>query len=133
LKKTGEIPKNFDYTVTAIAQVNLQSYEALVNSLPWRGGTPVNITSLGQLMGLGHAEGGYISGPGGPTSDVIPALLSNGEYVVRASAVAQHRPVLEAINEGRYAEGGPAIPVKRFADGGRVVAGQVALGVAGAG
>ena len=132
LKKTGEIPPDFNYKVTATAEVNLASYNALINSLPWRPGTPVNITSLSQLMGLGHAEGGYISGPGGPTSDMVPAMLSNGEYVVKASAVAQHRPVLEAINEGRYAEGGPAIPVKRFADGGDVVAGQVALGVAGA-
>ena len=33
------------------------------------------------------ASGGYISGPGTPTSDSIPAMLSNGEYVVKASTV----------------------------------------------
>jgi TP901 family phage tail tape measure protein len=37
-----------------------------------------------------RAEGGYISGPGGPMSDRIPAMLSNGEYVVRASAVSRY-------------------------------------------
>jgi hypothetical protein len=33
------------------------------------------------------ATGGYISGAGGPTEDRIPAWLSNGEYVVKSSAV----------------------------------------------
>mgnify|MGYP003342143883 CR=1 FL=1 len=32
------------------------------------------------------AKGGYISGPGSTTSDSIPAMLSNGEYVVNARA-----------------------------------------------
>jgi hypothetical protein len=36
---------------------------------------------------FGHANGGYITGPGTSTSDSIPAMLSNGEYVLRASAV----------------------------------------------
>jgi len=33
------------------------------------------------------AEGGYISGPGSETSDSIPARLSDGEFVIKASAV----------------------------------------------
>jgi TP901 family phage tail tape measure protein len=37
-----------------------------------------------------QADGGYISGPGGPRDDRIPAMLSNGEYVVRAAAVSQY-------------------------------------------
>jgi len=35
----------------------------------------------------GKATGGLISGPGTPTSDSIPTMLSNGEYVINASAV----------------------------------------------
>lgn len=35
------------------------------------------------------ATGGYIAGPGTGTSDSIPALLSNGEYVLRAAAVSR--------------------------------------------
>ena len=47
------------------------------------------------------AEGGYVSGPGGPTSDLIPAMLSNGEYVIKASSVKRYGvPVLNAINQG---------------------------------
>jgi TP901 family phage tail tape measure protein len=37
--------------------------------------------------GQARAAGGYISGPGNANSDSIPARLSNGEYVIRASAV----------------------------------------------
>ncbi|MDA9453060.1 hypothetical protein XI00_01930 [Bradyrhizobium sp. CCBAU 21359] len=70
--------------------------------------------SDGGLVGaapVAKAEGGYISGPGTGTSDSIPARLSNGEFVVRASSVAKHRAVLEAINSDR---------IPRFADGGLV-------------
>jgi hypothetical protein len=34
-----------------------------------------------------NANGGYIRGAGTGTSDDIPAMLSNGEYVIRANAV----------------------------------------------
>lgn len=34
-----------------------------------------------------YATGGFVSGPGTATSDSIPAMLSNGEYVIQASAV----------------------------------------------
>ncbi|OWJ78423.1 hypothetical protein [Haematobacter genomosp. 1] len=57
------------------------------------------------------AGGGYISGPGSATSDSVPAMLSDGEFVVRASATRQNRALLEAINRGG---------VKGFARGGYV-------------
>jgi hypothetical protein len=56
----------------------------------------------------GFASGGFVSGPGGPRSDSIPALLSNGEYVINARSTQRHKSLLEKINaEGnRYANGG---------------------------
>lgn len=55
----------------------------------------------------GHAEGGFITGAGTGTSDSIPAMLSNGEYVVRAAAVKKIGvPTLSAINRGHFASGG---------------------------
>jgi hypothetical protein len=39
------------------------------------------------LSGFIGAEGGFVSGPGTETSDSIPARLSDGEFVVKASAV----------------------------------------------
>ena len=47
------------------------------------------------------AEGGFISGPGTATSDSIPALLSDGEYVVKASSVDKFgKSFLDSINAG---------------------------------
>jgi hypothetical protein len=37
-----------------------------------------------------YSTGGFVSGPGSSTSDSIAARLSNGEYVVRASAVKHY-------------------------------------------
>jgi hypothetical protein len=62
---------------------------------------------------VGKATGGYISGPGTGTSDDIPMMLSNGEYVVRAAAVDKLGiPFLNALNSGN-------LPIGR-ADGGVV-------------
>ncbi len=47
------------------------------------------------------ASGGYLSGPGSGTSDSIPAMLSNGEFVVNAKATEQFLPLLNAINSGK--------------------------------
>ncbi|WP_232111749.1 tape measure protein [Pseudomonas guariconensis] len=47
---------------------------------------------------VGFANGGYVSGPGTGRSDSIPARLSNGEFVVNASATRRNRQLLEAIN-----------------------------------
>ena len=38
------------------------------------------------------ATGGYIVGPGGPTDDLIPTLLSNTEFVMTGKAVAGADP-----------------------------------------
>jgi len=46
------------------------------------------------------ATGGYISGPGGPVDDRVPAMLSNGEFVVNAKATKRFRPILDRLNSG---------------------------------
>lgn len=64
------------------------------------------------------SNGGAVWGAGTSTSDSIPALLSNGEFVVNAAATRRHRALLEAVNQNRYASGGavgklpvmPAVP-----------------------
>jgi len=55
---------------------------------------------------------GMISGPGTATSDSIPALLSDGEYVVRAASVRKYgAAMLAAINRGVYQPWtAPAVP-----------------------
>ncbi|MGK8202697.1 phage tail tape measure C-terminal domain-containing protein [Burkholderia cenocepacia] len=52
---------------------------------------------------LRRAGGGPISGPGTGTSDSIPAMLSNGEFVVNAASTKKYRSLLESINSGHMA------------------------------
>lgn len=77
------------------------------------------IQSIMKIMAM--ADGGYISGPGTGTSDSIPAMLSNGEYVINAKATKQYAPLLDAINSGRFSK-----IAKGFATGGLVGATVIA-------
>lgn len=64
------------------------------------------------------ATGGSVDGPGTGTSDSIPAMLSNGEYVLNAQAVDRLGvPFLNGLNTGR---------LRGFASGGLVGSGGVA-------
>jgi hypothetical protein len=58
------------------------------------------------------ATGGFISGSGTGTSDSIPAMLSNGEYVINAKSTEKFMPLLNAINTGKF---------KGFSSGGVVM------------
>ena len=72
------------------------------------GGSTGSGTSVPKPRGM--AKGGLVQGIGGPKSDLIPAMLSNGESVINAQSTAMFRPLLSSINS---IGGG-----KRFADGG---------------
>jgi hypothetical protein len=69
----------------------------------------------------GHAEGGLIKGPGGPKDDKVPAMLSHGEYVIKADAVSQFGVGnLEAINRGLKIPSVENLALPKFAEGGLV-------------
>ena len=73
------------------------------------GGLLSSLGEIGSWVASFFADGGLVSGPGGPRSDLIPAMLSNGEYVVNAKATKGALPLLEALNGGKfgkYANGG---------------------------
>ena len=101
----------------AAAQARLAA-AAMISAMPFTAysagatvATQMDIASGGASV-LKKAKGGAIIGPGTSTSDSIPALLSNGEYVINADAAAQiGRTTLDALNSGAY----PA-----FASGGSV-------------
>jgi len=87
-------------------------------------GDPVNTYNKGMARGHSgvndgwgwYADGGHILGPGGPKEDRIPAMLSNGEYVVKADSVKKYGVgFMDSINKGHYANGGK---VSKFATGG---------------
>lgn len=54
------------------------------------------------------ARGGRVSGAGTSTSDSIPAMLSNGEFVVNARATSMFPELLETINNLGLGLGAPA-------------------------
>jgi len=120
-----KIPKTVPPTkldvATAAANAKIAAIKKLLATIPSSrtismyvaGGASVaaalnNLNSINKLAGMKHATGGRISGPGTGTSDSIPALLSDGEYVVNAAQTAKNRPLLDAINNGAqgFASGG---------------------------
>ncbi|MEE1073415.1 MAG: hypothetical protein U0L26_13710, partial [Cellulosilyticum sp.] len=81
---------------------------------------------IGKMAGFWKfADGGYVSGAGTATSDSIPARLSNGEYVLKASSVkALGTDFLDTLNNvGGYSRSSK-LPKFAFADGGYVNANQ---------
>ena len=95
-------------TVATTAAMTALSAAALSASLALE-----TMSVSGGIGIFGFASGGYISGPGTSTSDSIPAMLSNGEYVINADAVSRvGAPLLDAINQGRS--------IRHFAGGGLV-------------
>lgn len=95
-------------TVAATASITALGAAALSASLALE-----TMSVSGGIGIFGFASGGYISGPGTSTSDSIPAMLSNGEYVINADAVSRvGAPLLDAINQGRS--------IRHFASGGLV-------------
>jgi hypothetical protein len=98
--------------------------KALLSSFGGGSGAAAN-SAAGSLTstapGVTVATGGHIRGPGTTTSDSIPAWLSDGEYVVRAKAVAQPG-VLDFLHYLNRNTKLPSRSSPRFAEGGIVAA-----------
>lgn len=84
----------------------------------------------------GKAEGGLVRGPGGPTSDLVPAFLSNGEGVLTARAMQAigGESMLNYLNQ--LGEVGYRSRPLRLAEGGMVspaasatISGQATVGL----
>lgn len=125
-KVMGFVGKPVTWIIDAVWNKVLGPAWNLVNNI-WGGDDlPTNINTGG------FATGGYVSGPGTATSDSIPAYLSNGEYVMKASAVRKYGiGAMQAMNAGAlaFANGG-LVQGKGYADGGPVTPGSVDLGTA---
>jgi len=64
------------------------------------------------------ATGGFISGVGTGKSDSIPAMLSNGEYVINADSVKKYGvQTFNAFNNKKYSMGGPVTRMPYSAGG----------------
>lgn len=105
--------------------------------------TTVNTGSAtGRAKGglIGYATGGHVRGAGTGTSDSIPALLSNGEYVLTAKTVRRVGvSALDALNQGgsitQYAGGGSNIMAayNRAKGGGNDTLASISKGIGDAG
>ncbi|MCU1317430.1 MAG: phage tail length tape-measure protein [Candidatus Acidoferrum typicum] len=123
--------------ISSIAQIIAQMYIQLLVAKLLKAAMGPGFAGGGLVGGGGGgespamAEGGLIHGPGGPKDDKVPALLSRGEYVVNAGAVAKLGvPYLEMLNSPAAFRTPSIAPIPRFAEGG-FVAGLVGVGGAG--
>jgi hypothetical protein len=75
-------------------------FKIIMTAIGFSGGGPVGTIVTGGPDGPGTfmATGGFIAGPGTATSDSIPAMLSNGEFVVNAKSANKFGSLLNAIN-----------------------------------
>ena len=70
----------------------------------------MTVASLGGPIRRKYAPGGFVNGKSG--IDQIPAMLSEGEYVIKSSSVRQlGTPMLDRINAGKFNEGGRTTPI----------------------
>lgn len=85
----------------------------------WAGHTLFGMDFGSKTKGkFGFATGGFVAGPGTGTSDSIPAMLSNGEYVITSQAVNRiGRDNLDAINAGRVPDLGSSGGVTAISGG----------------
>jgi len=111
------IPASRNTTITADtsqAQRDIDNFVISASGRRIQLGVSVSNEATQFANRAGRAQGGVIYGPGGPTSDSIPAWLSNGEYVIKAASVSKYGlAFLDAVNSGRmaqFAEGGPISP-----------------------
>ena len=118
LDTLGESNKAFAIMskVIALAQIAIDTGKALAAGIAEAsaaGPFPANIaaiattvatitaniaTAIATVKSAKFAQGGKVTGPGTGTSDSIPAMLSNGEFVMTARATKMFEPLLMAMN-----------------------------------
>lgn len=112
----------------SIAQMEAQALaakavQAFLGGGPGAGGAAG--AGVGVIASLFAADGGHIRGAGTGTSDSIPAMLSDGEFVVKSDAV--NRPgmlaLLHAINGSPGFSPRSTAGPQRYAEGGSVAGG----------
>lgn len=121
----GLIPGNIDTFVSVsgveTAQQKIENLRAALNRIPARKTVSIDtITGNPSMNDIpGNADGGAITGPGGPRDDMVLRRLSPGEHVLDAGDVAamggQH--AVYAFREGLHSGGGLSAPVQAASTG----------------
>ncbi len=104
----------------------IRDADAALSAVADTAGDPGIFDSIIGLFGSvpGFAQGGRVAGSGTGTSDSIPAMLSNGEFVMPAAATQKYLPLLEAMRRGS---------VRGFAEGGYINSDGLAINLPGSG
>jgi hypothetical protein len=110
----GVMKKGINWIIEKINKV-IKGFNKLSGKIPGVG-DKLQIPEIPELANGGYvglAGGGRVSGPGSGTSDSIPAMLSNGEFVLKAQAVRNlGLDNVAAINEGQTPQAsGPIVGV----------------------
>ena len=100
---------NFAKALTLSVKKYLGTRPIVINGYIKSGGQVYSVPGTGLQF---YRDGGYINGPGTGTSDSVPIMASNTEYMVRSKSVASLGiPLLNYMNKyGRlpgFAAGGP--------------------------
>lgn len=120
--KLATVPKSKSTKLNAevaAARANLSALQSQLNSINSK---TISVTTINKRVeqsvaagaapgaakaAYNRAGGGPVYGAGTSTSDSIPAMLSNGEYVIRAAAVQKYGVhTFDRLNAARYATGG---------------------------
>lgn len=95
--------------------LSLAAEAAVTTGVKFLGTLMPDLASLLNFKDGGHvkkyADGGFVSGPGGPTTDSVLARLSDGEYVINAGAVRKIGiPALDRLNSSGKGQQMPTMP-----------------------
>lgn len=130
ISASSNVPSAAAAAASALAAINGRTATTYIRTVHTTEGGPSGMATGGhvadyarglRLAGGGSPTrtawpaGGIVTGPGTPTSDSVPAMLSRREFVVRAAAVEHYGPgLLHALNAKRV----PRDLLPGFADGG---------------
>lgn len=116
LHQMGLIPKDFKFDMTAVANVDTASLQAVFRGTSAGGYFNDSMNVKKTIGGTGYATGGPVSGPGGPREDAIPAWVSDGEWIHPADIVSYYGPgFMQAVQTKqfpKFAAGGPVSPAQ---------------------
>lgn len=90
-----ELKKNGDFERLKAIRTNFEAQRVDMTT------SNVTISSNGQVKG--KANGGWITGPGGPKDDSVLVPTSNGEFIVNAQSAAANAELLKTINKSKTA------------------------------
>ncbi|WUO12783.1 hypothetical protein OG985_21755 [Streptomyces sp. NBC_00289] len=90
------------------ALASIQSRSVTITAFVQYKGRSIAAVSAGRMATggpIGFPGGGPIRGAGTGTSDSIPIMASNGEYMINAKSTSKYRPIIEAINQDTLGSG----------------------------